>query len=628
MNFYEKNLQVLFQVDEKLATKIFSIHENRRFEVFVDPNDPINVNLLDKEHQAIFYSTKPIDEITQQYNNLLKQYGRYPFLWFYGTSNGLLIKMFLNIDKTLFVFEPHLELLYILLNLLDFTQELESKRLRLFHSPDTTFNTINRIADHHEIKAFLKTYFLEPTNRYYEKFYIEDMKRINRLFVDVIRDVITKEGNSAEDSLIGLDHHLAHIPAMLSSYPLKRLKGKMNTPHAVIVSTGPSLIKQLPLLKKYQNFVTILCVDASLPILQREGIRPDFVFSLERVEATAKFYENLDRDLLKETIFMPTSIVHPKTLENIGKMRKAISMRPFGYTKAFKMDDWGYIGVGMSAANMAFDFAYVMQFQNIVLIGQDLAFGHNGSTHAKGAVYGEEETQYKKNTQIVKGYYGDEVETSATWVLFLNTFIRDIPQVLQEGIHVYNCTEGGAFIEGAEHIPFADFLKRVEQKPKKVMAGEYASKKRQHHLLHRSAKLIDLYIKRLEWIKKECESVFLQIMERVEELERLNEEARLDRIDFDRLANVISEIDRIKDIYEEDRVLRKFSTITSPLIVNAELELARIMVRPSDEEIEKKAKMIEWIYAHKSWLFFLAGAIENILFLLKKHFEESYKKYL
>jgi len=96
-----------------------------------------------------------------------------------------------------------------------------------------------------------------------------------------------------------------------------------------------------------------LCIDASLPILQAEGIAPDIVFSLERVEATAKFYENLDRELLKDTIFAPTSIVHPKLLKNIEGMQKAITMRPFGYTFAFRLKKWGYIGVGMSAANMA-----------------------------------------------------------------------------------------------------------------------------------------------------------------------------------------------------------------------------------------------------------------------------------
>jgi hypothetical protein len=37
--------------------------------------------------------------------------------------------------------------------------------------------------------------------------------------------------------------------------------------------------------------------------------------------------------------------------------------------------------------------------------------------------------------------------------------------------------------------------------------------------------------------------------------------------------------------------------------------------------------MIDWIYEHKSWLFFLAGAIENILFILENNYKDIYSKY-
>jgi hypothetical protein len=362
-----------------------------------------------------------------------------------------------------------------------------------------------------------------------------------------------------------------------------------------------------------------------LPILQKEKIKPDLVFSLERVEPTAKFYENLDREFLKDTIFMPTSIVHPKTLENIGDMKKCISMRPFGYNMAFRLKDWGYIGLGMSAANMAFDFAYVSKVENIVFIGQDLSFAPDGKTHSKGAVYGEKEEQYEKDTMYIKGYYGDEVKTSKWWYMFLTTFVRDIPKVKEDGINVYNCTEGGAYIDGAEHIPFKEFLEKIEKKKKDTIECSKVSKEKQERLLKRRKLQIELYIKHLKCIKQKVEDTFLSIMEKIETLEKLNREDDLEKIDFDELAATINKIDKIKDIYEEDKVLKKVTNITNPFIVNAELELATILVRPSDTEIEKKVKMIDWIYEHKSWMFFLAGAIENIIHIYEKNYEEIYK---
>jgi len=627
MTTIEKNLNALIQVNPILTTKLHSIQTNQQFEVFMDEKDPININLFDKKNNIPFYESKPIDEITNRYNEIMEKKSRYPFLVFYGIGNGLLTKMFTNIDKFVLVIEPNIELIYIVLSLFDFSEEFKNKKLSIILEEDLTFNSLYYILSNPDIKTFLKTYELEINHNYYLNFYKENIIQVNKKIIDQISHLITSEGNSAEDSLIGLNHHLQNIPKMVKSYTLKSLVKNINTKTAVIVSTGPSLAKQLPLLKKYQKYITILCVDASLPILQKEGIVPDIVFSLERVEGTAKFYENIDKEFLKDTIFAPTSISHPKLLENIKGFRQAINMRPFNYTKMFKMDKWGYLGIGMSAANMAFEFAFIANFENIVFIGQDLAFGEDGKTHSKGAIYGEEEKQYKKNMFKIKGYYGKEVYTSAAWKLFLNFFLKDIPEALKKGINVYNCTEGGAYIDGAKHIPFKEFFENIDtSKEKNIIECEKVDENKQLHYINRVKKLTSLYVERLKWIKSETEKVFLEVMEKIENLEQLNRDDDLKKIDFDELTATISKIDKIKDILETDKVLMRFNNITNPLIVSAELELARIMVRNSETEIEKKVKLIDWIYEHKSWLFFLAGAIENIIFILEKNLKEVYSK--
>ena len=65
---------------------------------------------------------------------------------------------------------------------------------------------------------------------------------------------------------------------------------------AIVVSTGPSLTKQIPLLKKIKDHVTIISVDASFPILEKHGIKPDFATVLERVPETANFFKNNDKE--------------------------------------------------------------------------------------------------------------------------------------------------------------------------------------------------------------------------------------------------------------------------------------------------------------------------------------------
>jgi len=626
---FKKNIDALMQVDPKLVAQLMTIKTNERFEIFVDQKDAANINIYDKTLEVPIYKSVPIDEINSSFNKFKDKYIRYPVIFVYGIGNGVWLKMILELKsiKKCHIFEPNLELIYIALNLFDFSTDILEKRLAIYWETLVDQSVLFSMCSNPEVKVFLKIYEMQIPSNYYTAFYGEKIKKINKQIVKQIKHVITGEGNDANDSLIGVNHHLTNIPKMVKSYTLQSLAEQKNSDFAVIVSTGPSLTKQLPFLKEYKDFITILCIDASLPILQKEGIAPDIVFSLERVEATAKFFENLDRELLKDTIFVPTSISHPKLLKNIEGMKQVISMRPFGYAKMYYFNKWGYIGIGMSAANMAFDFAVLTNYKNIAFIGQDLAFGDGGQTHAKGSIYGEKEEQYEA-THKVKGYYGGEVYTTMIWQQFLHYFLRNMSYARYiKKLNIYNCTEGGVHIDGAEHIPFKKFLEKVDRSHKKrKIELEKVSASRSEHYMRRVKKLLCIYLEKLKAMKKRTEETFLEVMNIIEELEKLNREKELDKIDFDKIATVIDKIDMVKEMFETDKAVIRFANITNPLIVNAELELARIMATSSNKELEKKVKMIDWIYEHKSWLFFLAGALENIIFILDKHYNTTYSK--
>jgi len=626
---YKKNIDSLMEVDPLLVAQLLTIETNKRFEVFVDEKDSANINIYDKSIDKPLYKEVAIDETRRFFRKYSSKYSRYPVVFFYGLGNGLFYRMLLDF-KTVFkcvVIEPNLELIYIAFNLFDFSEDIEKKRFIILWEEIVSFHTINGILKDPDVKAFLKIYELQVLSNYYMINFKENVLRINKNFTEQIKNIIVGEGNDAVDSLIGLDHHLQNIPKMVKSYKLTDFLKNKNTKYAVIVSTGPSLAKQLPLLKEYSDYITIICIDASLPILQKERIKPDIVISLERVEATAKFFENLDREFLKDTIFLPTSISHPKLLKNLEGMRQSIYMRKFGYTSMFYLYKWGYLGIGLSAANAAFDFVIATEFENVAFIGQDLAFAKDGKTHSKGAIYGEREKQYKAYAEI-DGYYGGKVETSYLWFHFLYGFKNNMQEAYSRGVKVYNCTEGGAYIDGAKHIPFKEFLGKVDKsKKKEIISLERVPESRSLHYIKRSKKLIKLYLDSLNKTKKRVEEVFLDVMANIEEIEKYNKDKELERIDFDKLARLISKIDKIKDIYEEDKVLRKFNTITNPYILHAELELARVMVQNTETEYEKKAKMIDWIYKHKNWLFFLAGAMDNIITVMQKNYDEIYAKY-
>ena len=104
---------------------------------------------------------------------------------------------------------------------------------------------------------------------------------------------------------------------MLKNYPFVDVAQRKNSEVAVIVSTGPSLTKQLPLLKEIQKNVTIICVDASMPILEKWGIKPDIVTSLERIEDTALFFEKTSKEFQDGIVFLSSALQHEKIYQNI-----------------------------------------------------------------------------------------------------------------------------------------------------------------------------------------------------------------------------------------------------------------------------------------------------------------------
>jgi hypothetical protein len=621
----EKNLGVLVKVNPYLTAKIKEIKENKKFEVFLDEKDRLNYNIYDTDNNEFFYKNSPIKTVIEDYNNIEKIYSRYPYLYFYGLGNGVLIKLLLNRKnlERIIVIEPDIELFYIVFNLLDFTEEIESGKIIFEHSEDFSFIKADKYMEGN-VKIYAKLYTLQVANSYYYKYYSSDITRVNKIFVRAITHIVTSIGNSATDTLIGLKHHISNLPFMLKTPTLKdSIKKYKNSKNVVIVSTGPSLNKQLELLKKYQDYITIFCVDASLPILQEHKIRPDVVFSLERVEATAKFYENLDKEFLKDTIFEITSIAHKKLLEKVSDMKVQMSMRPFEFLKYFGFREWGYLGFGMSAANMAFECAFLAGFENIALIGQDLSYSKDGKSHSKGHTFGENEVEISsENDFLIDGYYGDKVITNKIWNLFLNFFEKHILQAREEGIVTYNCTEGGVRISGANHMSFAEFLSNkvnISKKKSLVKLTQNNNYEKNIKLAHKKVKDLLEYT---ENVQKKVENTFLSVMETIENLEVLNKENRLEEITFDMLNETIDKIDNIKTIYESEEFALVFYEVTMSFILHEEMELAKIMVKNAKTDDEKKAKMIDWIYEHKSWLFFLAGGIDSFKTVVKESYKE------
>ncbi|EFU6150035.1 motility associated factor glycosyltransferase family protein, partial [Campylobacter coli] len=400
------------------------------------------------------------DPIKELEKNLeyFKDFTRYPVLFFYGFGNGILYKILLQNQalKRIIIFEKELELIFLALNFIDFSKDLSLGRLIILHHDDINLPKMDKvfrlIGD-----LFYRSYNLHIANDFYEH-YKEDILKLNKLNMQTIKNHNLMHGNDPKDALQGIEQFVYNLPQMITHPSYKELlskrKGVSDT--AIIVSTGPSLTKQLPLLKKYASKATIFCADSSYPILAKHGIKPDYVCMLERTEITAEFFNNDFWEFDKDIVFVCAGVVHPKAIEYLKDRNLVITQKVLAFPYYINLKDFSYAAVGFSVAHTLSYLATYLSHKNIIFIGQDLAYAENGNSHPddyqNSANY--ESQMYEHILTTAYGGNG-KVETHSIWLLFKNWFENEmIPNTRKMGITTYNCTEGGARIEGTIEKPF------------------------------------------------------------------------------------------------------------------------------------------------------------------------------
>ena len=468
-----------------------------------------------------------------------------------------------------------------------------------------------------KLNSYAKTYDLKVHTPFYDQ-YEEDYIRINKEITRAFSQIVVSHGNSIDDLLLGTKQNCENLASMIKNYCytslVKKRYGLMDT--AIIVSTGPSLDKQLNTLKKFAPYVTVISVDASYPILAKHDIAPDYVMSMERVLPTSTFFEKTHPNIDKDIYFVVASVTHKQTIKNILPRKLVLTMRPQQEEQMFGMKRYGYLGIGHSCANMAYQLAYVLGHKNIVFIGQDLAFSPDGKSHATGHAFAQADENI-----FVKAYGGvGEVRTTYVWTLFKNQFENDIAQSSLESIKSYNCTEGGARIEGTIERPFLDVMEELckGKKAKTLPNIRKDSETIINKNLLKAYEVIRAKVKIQSQVKHQIEKVFLEVVPSIDKLLKLSSENKITEKHFNELLKITKKIDKLKDVIAKKSYQKYIENVIQISVYYQELELAKISVAPSDTTIQKVNKLLEWVEMHKYWMFSAAGGLNVDIEVTKK----------
>ncbi|EHF4565789.1 motility associated factor glycosyltransferase family protein, partial [Campylobacter coli] len=432
-NNFNKNLKALSGFEyNNLRKKLEDLKELREF-TFTQGKDNLDINIIKKRNLKKMYQD-PIKELEKNLE-YFKDFTRYPVLFFYGFGNGILYKILLQNQalKRIIIFEKELELIFLALNFIDFSKDLSLGRLIILHHDDINLPKMDKvfrlIGD-----LFYRSYNLHIANDFYEH-YKEDILKLNKLNMQIIKNHNLMHGNDPKDAMQGIEQFVYNLPQMITHPSYKELLSKRKgiSDTAIIVSTGPSLTKQLPLLKKYASKATIFCADSSYPILAKHGIKPDYVCMLERTEITAEFFNHDFGEFDKDIVFICAGVVHPKAIEYLKGRNLVITQKVLAFPYYINLKDFSYAAVEFSVAHMSYFLSVLLNHKNIIFIGQDLAYAENGNSHPddyqNSANY---ESQMYKHI-LTEAYGGKkEIKTHEVWIFF--------KQILEAMIIKYHIT--------------------------------------------------------------------------------------------------------------------------------------------------------------------------------------------
>ncbi|HEF3965404.1 TPA: motility associated factor glycosyltransferase family protein [Campylobacter jejuni] len=465
MNLLEKNIQALLSgVNEPLGNKLLNFIQNKTCSRF---NIDENLNIFDKTHNVFMYENLE-EELNFFYQSILEKTPRYPFICIYGIGNALLIKNLAKHYKHLFVFESEIELFILALSTIDLSEELKTYQVILFDAAvkDVEIH-IAMVFDQQSILEYLSLYEMFISSHYYLKYYETSILSLNELCIKSAAVAIRNADISCFLPLLTHGQFLQNIPSMLESIPFQRIlsERKNKFENAIVVSAGPSLAKQLPLLKAYQDKAVIFCADGALSMLEKEGIIPDYVTNLDFTDLAMKFFQN--KENLKQSIIALECATHPNVARSLKAENCMIILRNKALYQRFNLNDFGYIDTGTHVSHFSYTLALALGFKNIILIGQDLAFDEKGNSHSKGFSYGEqfngEKTVPTLKTQAYAGK--GEVLTHIAW----NDYRIKLEYLFacnSKEAKFYNATEGGARIHFTEELSFKECCEKLLTKAK------------------------------------------------------------------------------------------------------------------------------------------------------------------
>lgn len=465
---YEENLKI---IKKRFEDVFVLLEKNSHISEKTSENITASVINVDGDSRLVVEENGRYIQLESLYDNdfIVKKYFEWlPKNWeldakyfMFGLGNGMYAKYFLDNtskDHHIFVIEPSLSILRCVLENYDLSE--------LFNNERFIFTVIEGL-EGSKYKAFFDSiikytdiftfkYGIFPNYDYLFKDYLvlwdqmfagrfSSIKSTNQLFI--------------EHGLDFIKNNYTFFPYVAKSKSLSKLRDLMpeNIP-MIIVSAGPSLVRNMNELKRAKGKSLIIAVDAAINPLMENGIIPDINICVDPSKG-AEYIASEGSEYIPLCCGMNAG----RNLVSSHKGEKILFSDNNDFLNVFFEEnniDIVALSTGGSVSTNAYSLARYLKTNRVILVGQDLAYT-NDESHAKGSVRGNEtmddvKAGLSKNEDI--DIYGKPIKTSVIFLHFKHWFEEQIKSFPE--IKVIDATEGGALIKGSEIMTLSDAIKR------------------------------------------------------------------------------------------------------------------------------------------------------------------------
>ncbi|EPR5931420.1 6-hydroxymethylpterin diphosphokinase MptE-like protein, partial [Campylobacter coli] len=608
MTILEKNIQALLSgVNEPLGNKLLNFIQNKTCSRF---NIDENLNIYDKTHNVFMYENLE-EELNFFYQSILEKTPRYPFVCIYGIGNALLIKNLAKHYKHLFVFESEIELFILALSTIDLSEELKVYKVVLFDCVAKDLEIqIAMIFDQQSILEYLSLYEMFISSHYYLKYYETSILSLNELCIKSASVAIRNVDITCFLPLLTHGQFLQNIPSMLESIPFQRIlsQRKNKFDNAIVVSAGPSLAKQLPLLKACQDKAVIFCADGALSMLEKEGIVPDYVTNLDFTDLAMKFFQNKEN---KTSLNILSCATHPNVAHSLNAENCMIVLRNKALYQRFNFNDFGYIDTGTHVSHFSYTLALALGFKNIIMIGQDLAFDEEGNSHSKGFDFGEKFSGEENIDKLkIPAYAGKgEVLTHTTW----NDYRIKLEYLFacnDQKAKFYNATEGGARINFTEELSFKECCEKLltKEKPKFELPKSLTK--------NRSDKLLVKFKEKIQKDQENAKRFLDDALALKQILENILSKDFILPLEF--LEKVYQNIENFNHSLDEDEFIQ--DGILKAVMYERGLKISLVY---KENIVDNASFITAYIKAYHEWLLYFIEKLEQRINIIINSFKET-----